>query len=388
MPPKLSGREPALEKLKDLLGNLQEDNRPPPSEAVVYGPRGNGKTVLLTAFRQQCADVDVLNLRPFQIKNETMLATQLLYTDAEIQNIVDDKKPDIGGFNIKVIFAEWHKMSREDRDAYRRMYFSQLLAVRCAKKPLVVTLDEAHKLDTQVGCTLLDAVELTRTEGVPLLLVLSGTPNLLEHLREMNVSFFSRAEKIGIGRLDVTATREALVVPLKDNGIDFDADALETVIAESQYYPYFIQLWGAALCRALRGNETTRIDMAIVDAARPRFAYNRIDYYKDRHAELYKYNLLPHAIVVAEAFQDHDQEQLTDLFDLLTDRLSLDDQSAKSALKVLSDLGYIWEPAGSAHIEPGIPSLMSYVLDKSSSDNTDDRKSIPMPPADTSSPEP
>ena len=97
-------------------------------------------------------------------------------------------------------------------------------------------------------------------------------PGLRTHLDRMDATFWDRAEIIGSGRLDAASTREALEVHLDNTyGISFDNDTLEMVVAESQHYPYFIQMWGKALCLALRDSKTTHIDMAPVDAARPTF---------------------------------------------------------------------------------------------------------------------
>ena len=82
-------------------------------------------------------------------------------------------------------------------------------------------------------------------DEAPFLLVLAGTPGLPERLGTMNASFWSRLGegRLGIGLLSDAAGRAALVEPLAAHGVSIDADALATVVEESQRYPYFIQLW-------------------------------------------------------------------------------------------------------------------------------------------------
>ncbi len=69
------------------------------------------------------------------------------------------------------------------------------------------------------------------------------------HLDVMNASFWSRLGEGGLGieRPSEKAAKQALVEPLNAHGVDIDANALAHVAAQSQRYPYFIQLWGTAL---------------------------------------------------------------------------------------------------------------------------------------------
>ena len=84
---------------------------------------------------------------------------------------------------------------------------------------------------------------------LPFLLVLAGTPNLRSHLNTMNASFWSRADRRPVGRLDSEATAAAIREPLQSEDIAIDEDALAHVVRESHGYPYFVQLWGDALWR-------------------------------------------------------------------------------------------------------------------------------------------
>ena len=52
MPPYLAGREAAQTRLNDLLAYLRV-GRGAPRDAVLSGPRGNGKTVLLRWFQHE-----------------------------------------------------------------------------------------------------------------------------------------------------------------------------------------------------------------------------------------------------------------------------------------------------------------------------------------------
>ena len=80
MPPFLAGRETEKQLFEGLLQRLRS-GKPPPSELILYGPRGNGKTVLLRWLREAAAQrppVDAVALLPSGIPDVAGLATRLL----------------------------------------------------------------------------------------------------------------------------------------------------------------------------------------------------------------------------------------------------------------------------------------------------------------------
>ena len=121
------------------------------------------------------------------------------------------------------------------------------LTARCRKRPLAMLLDEAHTLDPGVGRMLLNASQQVRANA-PFLLVLAGTPGLAAHLGAMNVSFWSR---LGEGRLGIGLLSDAAAAPpgrsAGGSRPRHRRRRPRPVVEESQRYPYFVQLWGAAL---------------------------------------------------------------------------------------------------------------------------------------------
>lgn len=362
-PPVLAGREAELGKLTLFLDSLRAGEAPS-KDAVLFGPRGNGKTVLLGAVEQACLagrEIDVIALTPSQIETRADLAALLLYDNP---GFVERLKPDSGGVDVSIFNVQWRGLSPAEQDEHTRRHLIGLLRARCGHRPLVVTLDEAHTLDPDVGRALLNASQLARRQGARFLLVLAGTPNLSDHLDRIDATFWDRSEVIGVGRLSAAATQEALAEPLAARGITFDPEALAEVGAESQRYPYFIQCWGEALCAVLAERRVARIDVDVVEAARPAFDSNRVRHYEKRRREMNDRGLLPAARVVAGRFREADTADESVLQDALEDKLSLDSPDALESLRQLARLDFIWAPPGSDIAEPGIPSLMNYVLAK------------------------
>ena len=367
-PPLLAGREEPLGQLGDFLQALT-CGEAPSKDVILYGPRGNGKTVLLETFRQRClkAGVHTVELRPKNVNTAADMAGLLLHHDDDaMAELLDKIKPDSVALNVPGIGGVgWRQLSRAEKDQLRVRHLTSLLRVRCRKTPLVVCLDEAHTLDRDMGGNLLNVSELLRKGGAPFLLAMAGTPDLRQRLGEMDASFWGRSAKLGIGRLDRAATEAALASPLAELGIRFEPSALARVVNESQRYPFFIQVWGKALCHALCEARATRITPDIIDKASPQVEFERQDYYLDRFNELVERDLLQASIVVGTLYDDGEtQISQSKLQDTLQDSgAATTEQEAREQFHALSALGYIWNPPPLPVWELGIPSLMSYVLE-------------------------
>ena len=271
-PPYLAGREAERHALQELLAYLRVGEGAS-ADAVLSGPRGNGKTTLLYWFQQEVTStsprMDAVWMTPSDVQSLDALATHLV--PPRRFWTLRSKEPSLSLRLGKV----------GCRIAGCTDALASLLAARCRRRPLVLLVDEAHTLELGVGQALLNASQTVRRDS-PFLLVMAGTPGLQHHLNMMAATFWSRAEKLGIGRLEDEAAAAALVRPFASEtpSVGFDGDALTEVLASSQGYPYFLQLWGRELWRAKGG--ATCIDRTLVQAARPAVEASKVAYYEDR----------------------------------------------------------------------------------------------------------
>lgn len=354
MPPYLAGRETEQEFFRALLGRMEERG-PLPSEVILYGPRGNGKTVLLGWLRAEAAGhggaVETVVLLPSSIPDTTRLAERLLP-----RSWWDRLTPD----EVKVAGVSWRPGAVGPAPPPE-----DVLAARARRAPLLVVMDEAHTLDLEVGRALLNASQEVRQQ-LPLLLVLAGTPNLKGHLGAMGASFWNRAKQLRVGRLDEAATAEAFRRPFEEAGIAVAADALAGMVALSHGYPYFIQLLGQEAWRQVSANDLSgELSADALERARSGFEETKADYYQHRFFELRERRLLRVAESVAASFADRATLTVAELDRAIRGGLEepSDDAAADRAEAALSDLGFIWGTRVTPGWEPGIPSLMDYVLE-------------------------
>ena len=353
LPPYLAGREREQQICRAFLDRLRQGTAPP-RDLILYGPRGNGKTTLLSWFHDVARErdaVDVIHLTPAAVPTEEKLVRRVLSPTWWQRLLPGD---------VSISGVRWRAGQPRDAPA-----LDEVLAARTGKKPLLLLLDEAHTLDAGVGHALLNAGQIVGRKQ-PFLLVLAGTPQLESRLSGMDVSFWSRSELLPVGRLDAAATADALRLPLAGESVAVDDDALAQLVAANQGYPYFVQLLGEALWRRVvaggppAGRRITRAD---VEAVRADFEQKKGRYYLQRYNELHDQGLLPAARAVADAFENRERLDGAQLVAAVRRGLGGRGGEKRTAAtaKTLGHLGYIWRPDAVPTWEAGIPSLMDYV---------------------------
>ena len=351
-PPYLAGREHEQQICRAFLDQLRQ-GAAPPRDLILYGPRGNGKTTLLSWLHEAARAhdaVDVVHLTPAAVPTEEKLVRRLLSPPWWRRLLPGE---------VSISGVRWRAGQSTDAPS-----LDEVLAARTGKKPLLLLLDEAHTLDVGVGHALLNASQIMGRKQ-PFLLALAGTPHLESRLSGMDVSFWSRSELLPIGRLDAAAAADALRLPLAGENVAVDDDALAQLVAANQGYPYFVQLLGEALWRRVvaGGSVGGRITRTDVEAVRVDFDQKKGRYYLQRYNELQDQGLLSAARAVAEAFENRDRLDGAQLEAAVRRGLGEagNGQRTAATAKTLGHLGYIWRPAAVPTWEAGIPSLMDYV---------------------------
>ena len=353
LPPYLAGREVEQTRFRRFFRTLQK-GVPAPSEIILYGPRGNGKTALLRWVKREAREeggLDTYWLTGSDVPQPADLVQRL-----KLGSLLEKLAPEsvsVAGVAVSL------------RQQHSRPLLSEALEARARVRPLLVLLDEAHTLEPEVGQWLLNAAQVAGREA-PFLLVLAGTPDLRARLSEMGASFWSRAESLPVGRLDATATAEAIRRPLAAEGIGIEAEALARIVRESHGYPFFVQVWGQEVWGGVRQPSAAdpTVTVAVVEAAAARFETRKNLYYQDRFRELDQRDVLPAAREVASAFREGARLSYTGFREAVARGVGdAGGPSRAEAADALEHLGFVWQTEGIPTWEPGIPSLMEYILE-------------------------
>ncbi len=355
IPPYLAGRESEQSVLRGHLAKLA-GRKSPGTSVVLYGPRGNGKTTLLLWAVRQARE---RRIRTVRLPASVAGAAEALRAELSLLTgwrgfLRRFRGVNVPWFGIRISDPEIGELTR-------------LLERRARWGPLLVALDEAHKMDPELGREVLNAVQHVQGDDRPVMLLLAGTPDLPRHLNTMGASFWDRCRDLPIGRLGPADAADAVRIPLEDGGRSIEGDALDAVVRESHGYPFFLQLWGEAVWNACP-DPRVPIGLAEIALVRPRFQSAQGRFYDKRCEELMRARLLPVAAALAELFAGTERRTTGEVEQAVCaslERLGRPAGEAEvgAACDHLRDLGYIWRVVHqlTPWYEPGIPSLMRFV---------------------------
>ena len=260
IPPYLAGREKETLWFKNSL----ESALSLPQNLVLSGIRGTGKTVLLKKFEEICAKKKWLFVRR---EFNSKLNQEGEFLDALLTDIITKtkgvslakrlKKPVIGfkkdnidntEEDIIYILTQKYKGPLGDKleaileDVYESIY-------KAGYNGLVLLYDEFHFIeDGKIGnnfplSLLLESFSHAQQKGLRYYLVLSGLPPLFPNMVKSKTYAERMFSVKNIGNLPKEASQKAIRLPLKKSKINFIDDLINTIVKETQGYPYFLQFY-------------------------------------------------------------------------------------------------------------------------------------------------
>lgn len=300
------GRDAQIEAIRERLAYVGQFHRFAGRIRVDVGPRGVGKTSLLRAMQ---AEADGLGFVTVWITaGDGPFLVALIEEFEKLANSWKDKARDavlaalktltvsIGGVAIST-GADGKTETRQGSAgrALQDVIVSTGREVAAHHTGLVLFVDEIQSADGQGLRALAYAWQHMQSEArdLPAAAFTAGLGHSQDVITDA-VSFGERFHYNHIKNLDAVAARSALVVPAHGQGVTWDDDALASVLAESQGYPYFLQLFGDYMWRAAGFPDpggtltSSHLQSATAEFANARFDFFRARWTKasEREAEL------------------------------------------------------------------------------------------------------
>lgn len=157
-------------------------------------------------------------------------------------------------------------------------------AARAAESALVMFIDELQYVAEDQLAALITALHRAAQRSIPVTLVGAGLPQLRGRMGKAK----SYAERLfefpEVGPLTEIAARLALQKPASDEGVEYQPQALNRIVRETQRYPYFLQEWGKHVWDAAEKSPITEADVrratataiAALDASFFRVRFDRL----------------------------------------------------------------------------------------------------------------
>jgi len=287
-PTYLAGRQGAVAEFKNRL----EASPRPPLNAMVLGPSGVGKTVLLNRFESEARSAGWAVVRAELGPEENSTRGLGQYLAPKFDTVRYDNSARIrtvARFKALLRWIHWDpgygigafslgdpEASRTEIELGDAIHDATKACVSNGRSGLLVILDEGHEVwdddenQSYPLTTLLRAVSGVQRSLSPVALVVAGFPSLARNLaaaQSYAARMFSMEADLS-GQLLDTDVRDGLLFPLSKVDCGVDDEVLDALLDEIEGYPFFIQIWGEALWQTAQRLGVQTIDGVVLDEAR------------------------------------------------------------------------------------------------------------------------
>lgn len=287
-PHELFGRADIVERIDIALDRLRLGR--PSQHHVLIGLRGVGKTVLLDHIERACEDRGFACLKLEAPENRSLpsilvpgMRAALLRLDrgqaamslakralGALRNFAGAFKLSYGELAASILPAEPGVADSGYLESDLGDLFTLVGEAAAERKTaFILFIDELQYVPEADLGALVAALHRVNQRRHPVGLVGAGLPQL--------VGLFGRAKSYAermfifdeIGQLGEPFARDAVIVPARDEGGEFDEDAIDEIVDVTGRYPYFLQQWGFQTWNLAERSPITKADvLAATPAAR------------------------------------------------------------------------------------------------------------------------
>lgn len=257
-PPVLVGRDSVID---DFIEGLDNGPGSPGRLMRITGPRGSGKTVLLTELGDIAANRDwsVVN-----VSGKEPICTSIQEQLGRNSRL---KSMDVA---INLPFVSASAKVGEERNILFREAFSQAThALTKDGSGLLITVDEVQDASRDEMTTLATNVQYMIREEQNISLLFAGiTTGVLDLLNGEGVTFLRRAMPEELGNIPLDEVSHAFKKTITKSGLDIEDGALSQASEATHGYAYLIQLVGYYVWREGRRHLSKSRTIGIEDVKR------------------------------------------------------------------------------------------------------------------------
>lgn len=263
-PPELAGRDEVRETVRIALERIRRGRSA--KSVLMVGLRGVGKTVLLNVLRQDAEQNGLQTMwieAPENRSLPALLLPQLRLALLRLSRTARAKDYATRALRAVAGFAKALKFKYEDIEVgldfdpepgladngdlqhdLQDLIVTAGESAKAAETVLVLFIDELQYVEEAELAALITALHRVAQRQLPVTLVGAGLPQLRGRMGEAK----SYAERLfefpEIGPLTPADAEIALCKPANEVGVEYDPQAVELIIEETEGYPYFLQEWG------------------------------------------------------------------------------------------------------------------------------------------------
>lgn len=281
-PPELAGRDQVRVGVRVAVERLRRGN--PAKSVIMVGLRGVGKTVLLDKMRVEAEGAGVTTVRieaPEARSLPGLLAPHLRQALLRLSRVEKAKSFAQRALRALAGFAKGLKLKYSDVELVvdyepepgladngdLEIDLTALLeqvgeAARRAETAVVLFVDELQYVPEEQFAALITALHRCAQLSLPVGLVGAGLPTL----RGRAGNAKSYAERLfeypEIGPLPPDAARQALTKPAAAYKVEFTPEAIDSIVSETEGYPYFLQEWAKHAWNVAPRSPITKADVS------------------------------------------------------------------------------------------------------------------------------
>ncbi|ACO32328.1 MULTISPECIES: ATP-binding protein [Acidobacterium] len=263
-PPALAGRTTILQDANVRLQRLRLGRSA--KSLMLVGLRGVGKTVLLDQIRHDAESMGMQTVRIEAPEHRSLPA--LLAPALRLALLNLSKKEAAKDYAIRALralagFAGKLKVTYSDIEVgldydpepgladngdlegdLSTLLKQAGMAAKAAGTALIIFIDELQYVEEPQLAALISALHRCAQEKLPVTVIGAGLPQLRGRMGEAK----SYAERLfdfpEIGPLSSTDATDAIVKPVRQEGVEIEDLAVKSIVEKTHGYPYFLQEWG------------------------------------------------------------------------------------------------------------------------------------------------